>query len=98
LETKKILKINFSNGKKHNLKLFKQDKIKLHFNTKLLGDSGYQGILKLHPNSQTPIKKLLMKRKSKTNPKPEKIKLTSEQKACNKKLSSQRITVEHMNH
>jgi hypothetical protein len=97
LKTKKILKTNFSNGKKHDLKIFKQAKIKLPPTAKLLGDSGYQGILKLHPNSQTPVKKPPKKRKSKINPKPEKTKLTTEQKASNKKLSSQRITVEHIN-
>jgi Transposase DDE domain len=97
LKTKKILKTNFSNGKKHDLKIYKQAKIKLPSTTKLLGDSGYQGILKLHPNSQTPAKKPPKKRKTKANPNPEKTKLTKEQKVSNKKLSSQRITVEHIN-
>ena len=49
----------------------------------LLGDTGYQGVDKLHANSQTPHKK------SKLHP------LTSEQKQQNKLLAARRIVVEH---
>jgi hypothetical protein len=80
-------------GKKHDLKLYKESRINLPTKTKLLGDSGYQGILKVHSNSQTPIKKPLKKRKNKDNPKPQPTSLTKEQKATNKALSSQRIGV-----
>jgi DDE superfamily endonuclease len=97
LKTKRILKTNFCNGKKHDLKLYKESRISLSIKTKLLGDSGYQGILKVHTNSQTPIKKPAKKRKTKDNPKPQPTSLTKEQKATNKALSSQRITVEHVN-
>lgn len=91
------MKTNFCNGKKHDLKLYKESKILLAKTTILLGDSGYQGICKIHDNSQTPIKKPPKKRKSKTNPNPIKTSLTKEQKASNKALSSKRITVEHIN-
>ncbi len=50
----------------------------------ILADSGYQGIAKIHANSQTPIKK-------KKN-----IPLTKEQKKQNQILSSKRITNENV--
>jgi ribosomal 30S subunit maturation factor RimM len=77
--------------------MYKESRITLSKETKLLGDSGYQGILKIHSNSQTPIKKPQKKRKTKDNPKPQSTSLTKEQKKSNKVLSSQRITVEHVN-
>jgi hypothetical protein len=48
------------------------------------GDSGYQGILKLHKNSQTPHKK------------PRGGELSDEQKAENKAFSSKRMLVENI--
>ena len=72
-------------GKTHDFKLYKQsvgtavtDKIKIE------GDSGYQGILKLHQNSETPKKK------------PRNDKLTPKEKATNKLLSSRRMLVENI--
>ena len=52
--------------------------------TELLGDTGSQGVDKLHSNSRTPYKK------GKLHP------LTPEQKQQNKALASKRITVEHV--
>lgn len=52
---------------------------------KIQADSGYQGILKFHSNSQTPRKK------SKNNP------LTDEDKEFNRALSSERISIENIN-
>jgi len=52
---------------------------------KIKADSGYQGILKLHNNSLTPIKK------SKNKP------LTDEDKLFNRTLSSERIFIENIN-
>jgi len=48
-------------------------------------DSGYQGILKLHANSETPKKK------------PKGGELTAEEKAENKRLSQERILIENTN-
>ena len=79
------------------MKLFKESKIALPVKTTLLGDSGYQGIKKLHSNSKTPCKKPLKKRKTKDNPNPQPTNLTEQQKQENSKLSSQRISVEHIN-
>jgi hypothetical protein len=90
LNTKEILKTSFCNGKKHDLRLFKQSKPFLPSTVTILGDSGYQGISKTHTNSQTPYKK---PRKSKKNPKP---KLTKEQKQFNKELAGKRVFVENI--
>ena len=44
----------FGNGRKHDFKLFKNSKIYLKETSKCLVDSGYQGIQKLHINSEQP--------------------------------------------
>jgi transposase len=49
-----------------------------------LADSGYQGLEKYHPNSQTP------KKKSKHHP------LTDQEKASNREIARQRIGCEHV--
>jgi transposase len=51
---------------------------------KILADTGYQGIQKIHSNSSTPIKR---KRKEV---------LTAKQKKFNHRLSSKRIVVENV--
>jgi len=48
-------------------------------------DSGYQGVLELHSNAKTPIK-----RKKNSN-------LSKEEKAYNHSLSKERIFIEHIN-
>ena len=75
---------SFANGKKHDFKLFKESKTKIKPNIKLLTDTGYQGIAKIHANSQLP------KKKSKKNP------LTKEDKKNNRKLSSERVINENV--
>jgi hypothetical protein len=72
-------------GKTHDFKLYEEsigsavgDEIKVE------GDSGYQGILKLHKNSQTPHKK------------PRGGELTDEQKSENKAFASKRMLVENI--
>ena len=52
---------------------------------KVLADLGFLGITKIHPNSEIPHKS------SKNKP------LSKEQKRENKKLASQRISIEHTN-
>ena len=44
-------------GREHDFRIFKNSKVQLRAEIKILGDKGYQGIQKLHPNSQTPKKK-----------------------------------------
>lgn len=84
-QTHEIICTAHSEGRKHNFKLYEEsfgcavlDKIKA------LLDSGYQGVLKLHKNSETPKKK------------PRGGKLTPKEKAENKRLSRVRILVENI--
>jgi len=51
---------------------------------RVLADSGYQGLIELHPNSKTPAKK------TKLHP------LSKEQKASNRFLSHERILIENI--
>jgi len=79
-----ILCVHTSAGRTHDFVLFRQSRLAVVSTTELLGDTGYQGVDKLHSNSRTPHKK------SKLHP------LTPEQKQQNKALSSKRITIEHV--
>ena len=84
LETLEIIATAFSQGKTHDFGLFKEAYGGIAPEICCLADSGYQGLTKLHANSQTPTKK------SKHHP------LTREQKACNTALSRRRIYGEHV--
>jgi transposase len=84
LNTEKILATNFCIGSQNAFQLFKNSHCSISPETCLLADSGYQGLLALHPNSQTPVKK------SKLHP------VSQEQKASNRKLSRKRILIENI--
>ena len=64
--------------------MLKESKTVFHSNTKLLVDTGYQGLQKIHTNTQMP------KKKTKKHP------LTKEDKGSNKLISSPRMLVEHV--
>ncbi|WP_105628997.1 IS5 family transposase [Spiroplasma poulsonii] len=83
-ETKKIIATSFSLEKKHDYALFKESKIPILKNTKLIVDSGYQGIQKNHNNVLIPTKK------TKKNP------LNKEQKQYNRLVSKMRIIIENI--
>ncbi len=83
-KTKAILATAFATGKTHDFQLFKHSRSALAAQICGLGDTGYQGLVGLHPNSQTPVKK------SKHHP------LTTEHKAYNRALAHERILVEHV--
>jgi hypothetical protein len=83
--TMQILSVVMGKGRQHDFSLFKASKLLLDPNSKLLADSGYQGIEKYHKNSVIPFKK----KKGKS--------LTAQEKAHNKALSKQRISVENVN-
>ncbi len=85
LDTKQILATAFAAGRTHDFQLFKRSRVACLASTRYLADAGYQGLTRCHANSATPFKK------SKLHP------LTSEQKAANRLLSSQRIAIEHVN-
>lgn len=84
-KTLKILCISFSEGKKHDFKLFKDSELHFLNDILILADTGYLGITKIHANSQTP------KKSSKKHP------LTSDEKAYNFAISRRRIYIEHIN-
>jgi len=73
----------FGNGKRHDFKLFKESKTYIHPETLAETDTGYIGIKEIHANS------ILPKKKSKHNP------LTLEDKASNRRISSERVANEH---
>ena len=79
-----IIATAFANDSTHDFRLFKESKTVMAYQIVCLADTGYQGLAKLHANSQTP------KKKSKHHP------LTLEQKVTNRELARQRIFVEHV--
>jgi len=64
--------------------VFKESKVKLHPNTKVQTDTGYQGLQRLHSNTELP------KKKSKKYP------LSQEEKRNNRSISSERVVNEHV--
>lgn len=75
---------NFSNGKRHDFRLFKESKVRFQEKTQVLTDTGYQGLKKIHSNSELPIKR----RKNQL--------LTKREKQGNKELSSKRVLNENV--
>jgi len=82
-KTRKVICIAFANGKRHDFRLFKESKVFILRRIQIDTDTGYQGIKGLHANSVLP--------KKKTKKKP----LTAEEKALNRKISSERVSNEH---
>jgi len=73
----------FSNGRKHDFKLFAESEIHISEETIAETDTGYVGIEKIHKNSILPHKK------------PKNRQLTKEQKHENRAISSSRVSNEH---
>jgi hypothetical protein len=82
--SKKIICTSFTNGKRHDFRLFKESGVHLHPKIKSLTDTGYQGITKLHANAELP------KKKTKKNP------LDKADKNKNRQLSSERVLNENV--
>ena len=82
-KSQKVVCTSFSKGKKHDFKLFKGSHVVIQTKVKVVVDSGYQGLQKIHSNT------LLPKKKSKNNP------LTKEDKKNNTIIASQRVYNEH---
>ena len=55
-KTRQVICTDFSNGKKHDFKLFKNLKLLYTQRVKAITDTGYQGIQKIHNNSELPKK------------------------------------------
>jgi hypothetical protein len=82
--SKKVLCTAFSNGKKHDFRLFKESKVRWVKGISGLADSGYTGIKKFQKNASVP------KKSSKKRP------LTKEEKKENKRISSERVLNENV--
>ena len=83
-KTKQVICTAFTNGKRHDFRLFKESKTKINPNIKVITDTGYQGIQKLHSKSELP------KKKTKKNS------LTKEDNQKNQGLSSTRVVNENV--
>ena len=80
----KIICTDFTNGKRHDFRLFKESGLHIHPDIEVLADSGYTGLNKYHAKSR------VSQRSSKKKP------LTRGQKEQNKQLSSQRVLNENV--
>jgi transposase len=83
-KAEKIICTTVGKGRRHDFYLFKNSKVSVKETVKILADSGYQGLKKLHAHSELP------KKKTKKNP------LTKEDKRKNHEISSKRVLVENM--
>ncbi|AGY58705.1 transposase [Gloeobacter kilaueensis JS1] len=84
-KSRRILSTVCSRGRLHDLRVFKNSRTRFAPWVKCLADKGYQGLRKVHANSQTPSKKPLRGQ------------LSVEQKRGNRAVARQRIVVEHVN-
>lgn len=82
--SQEVICTSFANGKRHDFRLFKESKVRIHTKIKALADSGYQGIQKLHTNSELP------KKRTKKCP------LTKADKRQNQKIASERVINENI--
>lgn len=80
-----IICLYFGHGRTHDFKLFKASGIHFNPKTKILEDSGYQGIARYHSNSFIPQKK------------PKNGELSESEREYNRALGSERICIEHVN-
>lgn len=71
-------------GSMHDLTLFRHSGVRVHPETALIGDAGYQGIWRDHGHSITPHKVTKARR------------LTPEERQENRVLASTRLRVEHV--
>ena len=84
IDTPPVCCIAREKGRRHDFRLFKRSKVRLHPNTKAVVDSGYQGLQRRHAKTSMP------KKRSKKNP------LSSSEKARNRAISSERVPCENV--
>jgi len=85
-KTGEIICTAHAEGSCHDFKLYENSiGSAVSDDIRIQGDSGYQGILRLHKNSETPKKK------------PKGGDLTAEEKAENRRISHERIFIENIN-
>jgi hypothetical protein len=82
--SKKVVCTSFSNGKRHDFRLFKESMVRFRSSTMVITDTGYQGLQKIHANSSLP------KKRAKKCP------LTKKDKQQNRQLSSLRVLNENV--
>jgi hypothetical protein len=83
-KTKQVICTAFSNGKRHDFGLYKESKTPIHPEIKVITDTGYQGLQKLHSKTTLP------KKRTKKHP------LTKDDKKKNQELASDRIANENV--
>lgn len=81
--SQRILCVRVGPGRRHDFRLFKESRVRVHPGVPIDADTGYQGLQKLHANTCKPAKA------TKKHP------LTREQKRANRAINSRRIVVEH---
>lgn len=83
-KSKAVICTNFSNGKKHDFKLFKESRVRWTKETRALTDSGYTGIWKMQSTTRLPKKR----KKGKL--------LTKEEKQANRAIATERVLNENV--
>ena len=85
-QTQEIICTAHAEGKKHDFKLYEESVgCAVLERIKELMDSGYQGIIRLHKNSEIPKKK------------PKGGELTADEKSENQRIARERILIENIN-
>lgn len=82
--TGKIICVAHDAGRRHDFRLFRRSKVRLHPDTEAITDTGYMGLHKLHAKTTMP------KKRSKKNP------LSKEDKRRNRKVSRDRVPAENV--
>ena len=82
--TRRVLCLAHGKGRRHDFRLFKASRLHLHPETKVVVDSGYQGLQKRHAKTDMP------KKRSKKNP------LSASDKERNRAVSSERVGSENV--
>jgi hypothetical protein len=82
-KTRQVICTAHGRGREHDFRLFKRSQVRFDLATECLGDSGYQGLQKLHANSRRPKKK------------PPRKTLSKAERRANRDLASRRIVFEH---
>ena len=80
----KIICTAFSNGRRHDFRLFKESRTRIHPGVQACVDTGYQGLQKIHAQTEIP------KKKKKKQP------LTKQDKRKNREIAQKRVLNENV--
>ena len=81
----RIICLAHGNGRRHDFRLFKTSKVRVHPETEILADSGYLGLHKTHKNTSLPKKRS------------RKVPLTRADRKQNRAQSKRRVRIENVN-